>query len=204
MGNAIFENYKIATAMIENYDASQFPKLEENEDFIDKCETVLSAFIIRIDRKRLTEDDKLVMTEILNSIGDFERMGDYCMNIAYIARSKNEKNLSFSPIGVKETKDITDAVEFTLDNTLTAFLKDDVVLARRIDPLSETIKELQETIKAHHVERLEAGICSIEGGVFLFDLCNCFERIASHSANVALHVVKLLKSSLLPRLPLKM
>ena len=190
MGNAIFENYKIATGMIDNYDAALFPKLEENENFIDKCESVLSSYIIRIDRKRLTEDDRLVMTEILNSVGDFERMGDYCMNIAYTARSKYEKNLSFSSIGANEISVIVEAVEFTLDNALTAFLKDDVVLARRIDPLSESIKELQETIKAHHVERLEAGICSIEGGVFLFDLCTCFERIASHSANVAQHVVK--------------
>ena len=45
-------------------------------------------------------------------------------------------------------------------------------------------------IKTHHVDRLQAGDCSIEGGVSLFDLINSFERIASHAANVSLHVIK--------------
>ena len=84
MSDFILENYKLATRMIYEYDESKLPKMEENEAFIDKCETVLSAYVVRIDRKRLTPDDKLLVNEILNSIGDFERMGDYCMNIAYI------------------------------------------------------------------------------------------------------------------------
>ncbi|MBR3041784.1 MAG: Na/Pi cotransporter family protein, partial [Eubacterium sp.] len=86
MGEAILENYKLATDMIYQYSDEMLPKMEENEAFIDKCETVLSAYIVRIDRKRLTADDKLMVYEILNSIGDFERMGDYCMNIAYVAK----------------------------------------------------------------------------------------------------------------------
>ena len=190
MSEAILENYKLATSMIYEYNESKLPQMEQNEAFIDKCETVLSAYIVRIDRKRLTEDDKLTVYEILNSIGDFERMGDYCMNIAYVARNKNELDIHFSPAGHKEVETIIGAVEYTIETTVNAFNKDDIYLAVRVEPLSQAIDELKEVIKTHHVERLQDGVCSIEGGVSLVDLVNSFERIASHAANVSLHVIK--------------
>jgi len=190
MSELVVENYKLATSMIYEYDEAKFPLMEENESFIDKCETVLSAYIVRIDRKRLTAEDKLTVNEILNSIGDLERMGDYCMNIAYVAKDKNEQDIHFSPAGHMETEKIIDAVRYTIETTHKAFIADDMNLAVRVDPLSQTVDELKEIIKSHHVERLQDGICSIEGGVFLFDLVNSFERIASHSANVSLHVIK--------------
>lgn len=196
MTDAIRDNYSTATSMIYHYDASRFPEMEQNEDFLDRCETVLSSYLVRIDQRRLTRDDKLVVSEILNSISDLERIGDYCMNIAYVAKEKNEQGIHFSPYGHREVDTIVSAVESTMDTCFTAFQKDDEALAVRVEPLSETIDKLRELIKSHHVERLQNGDCSIQGGVHLFDLINSFERISSHSANVALHVIKRVSNNL--------
>ena len=190
MSEAIMDNYRYATSMIYEYDETKFPVMEENESFIDKCETALSAYIVRINRNRLTVEDKLTVYEILNSIGDLERIGDYCMNIAYVAKAKNEQDIHFSPSGHKEVEGIISATEYTLETTIKAFTTDDTSMAVRVEPLSEAIDELKEIIKSHHVDRLQEGTCSIAGGVSLFDLVNSFERIASHAANVSLHVIK--------------
>lgn len=190
MSEKILENYKISTSMINEYDESAFADLEANEAFLDKCETVLSAYVVRIDRKRLTPDNKLAVTEILHSIGDFERIGDYCMNIAYVAKSNYENNIVFSEAGKKEINTIINAVGYTLDTLITSFMKDDGNRAVRIEPLSHTINNLKEIIKSHHVLRLQTGDCGVEGGIALFDLTNSFERIASHAANIALHIIK--------------
>ena len=195
MTDAIHENYRMATSMIYTYDASKFPEMEANEEFLDQCETALSAYIVRIDQRRLTADDKLVVSEILNSISDLERIGDYCMNIAYVAREKNEQEIHFSPYGHREVDTIIDAVEYTMDTCFTSFQTDDETLAVRVEPLSEMIDKLKELIKSHHVDRLQNGDCSIQGGVHLFDLINSFERISSHSANVALHVIKRVRNN---------
>ena len=190
MSEAIMDNYRYATSMIYEYDETKFPLMEENESFIDKCETALSSYIVRINRNRLTAEDKLTVYEILNSIGDLERIGDYCMNIAYVAKEKNEQDIHFSPSGHKEVEGIISATEYTLENTIKAFTTDDTSMAVRVEPLSEVIDELKEIMKSHHVDRLQEGTCSIAGGVSLFDLVNSFERIASHAANVSLHVIK--------------
>ena len=190
MGDTIIESYNVATDMIYNYDESKFALLEENESFIDKCESVLSPYVMRIDRKRLPEDDRHMVVEILNSISDFERMGDYCMGIAYTAKDKNEKGIHFSPAGHREVESIVAATKYTLESTIKAFKEDDATLSIRIEPLSETIDKLKEIMKTQHVERLQTGECGIEGGIELMELITGFERIASHCSNVALHIIK--------------
>lgn len=190
MADAIYENYQIATGLIYNYDPSKQALLEENESFVDKCESALSAYIIKINSKRLSTDDRLVVSEILNSVSDFERMGDHCINIFYVAQDKNAQDIHFSPAGHKEIDTIITAVGNAMKTTFEAFKHDNAAAAIRIEPLAETIDKLKETIKAHHVERLQSGECGIEGGIALVDLVTSFERISSHCANISLHIVK--------------
>ncbi|MCI8509036.1 MAG: Na/Pi symporter [Lachnospiraceae bacterium] len=196
MADAIYENYKIATELIYNYDPSKRNVLEENESFIDKCESALSAYIVKINSKRLSKDDRLVVSEILNSISDFERMGDHCINISYVAQDKNEQDIHFSPAGHKEVDTIVSAVDNAMKTTFEAFKHDNASAAIRIEPLAEAIDKLKETIKIHHVERLQAGDCGIEGGIALVDLVTSFERISSHCSNISLHVIKRVENDL--------
>jgi phosphate:Na+ symporter len=194
MGDLIMENFKLSTSMLEVFDEKKIPIMEENERFIDRCETDLSSYIVRIDRKRLTSEDKLTVYEILNSIGDYERMGDYCMYIFYVAKSKNEQKIKFSNEGNNELKTVIDAVSYTLEMTTKSFNEDDINLSIRVEPLLATVNELNEVIKSHHVQRLQEGKCSIEAGISFFDLLNSFERISAHASNVSLHVIKKVKN----------
>lgn len=190
MREKILINFRMAIGMIENFDESRFPQMEENEAFIDRCETVLSAYVLRIDQRRLTPDSRLIVSEILNSISDFERLGDYCMNITYTARDMSENGVRFSEAGQMEYDMISRAAAYAIENTFRAFETNDARLAARVEPLSEVIDRLKEMIKTNHVVRLQHGDCGIEAGVALNDLINSFERMASHAANIALHVIK--------------
>ncbi|GEM_PF-2087 len=190
MGERLRENYKLANGLLSGYDQAAFDRLEKNEGFIDRCETALSAYIVRIDRKRLTPDNKREMMEILNSIGDFERMGDYCMKIAWAARHMQEKDIVFSDSGKQEIRYISEACGYVLDTVLDAFINDDLSCAVKIEPAADTIEEMEQLIRSRHVERLRAGDCGAEGGAVLYELVSAYERIAGHASNVSLHVAK--------------
>lgn len=190
MLDSIYENYQIATGLIYNYDEAKLEQLDENEAFIDKCESALSAYLVKINSKRLSSDDRLAVAEMLNSVSDFERMGDHCVNIYYVAQDKNAQNIHFSPAGHKEVDTIIGAVGSIMKTTFEAFKTNNLTAAIRIEPLAETIDKLKETIKSHHVDRLQTGDCGIEGGIALVDLVTSFERIASHCGNVSLHIIK--------------
>ena len=188
-------NFRIATNMIRHYDESSFTQLDKNEHFADRCETELTSYIIRINRAGLSEDAKFMLSEILNSIGDVERIGDYCMNIAYIARDMKYNKINFSLEGMRELDIMMRAAQETISNLFTAFRTRDRLLAIKTEPLSDIIEQMSAVLKEHHILRLQEGICNAHSGAAFFDLTNSFERISAHAGNVSLHIIKRMEAN---------
>ncbi len=187
----IMENYYLSTGMFYNYSEEDMAKVENNEKFIDKCETTLNEFLLKVtSQNMLSRDLRKQASELLNSISDLERIGDHCAAMAHFSASMKEAKLSFSEKGKAELQIIITAVEKILDLSFTAFKKDDSSATIRIEILDDMINELKETIKEHHVNRLQTGECSVEVGFFLVDTLTSLERIGGHCVNVAHHVTK--------------
>ena len=49
---------------------------------------------------------------------------------------------------------------------------------------------MTETIRLNHIDRLQAGECTIEKGFILADILNCYERISDHCSNIAVAVLE--------------
>ena len=194
MQKRIQENYRLAIQMINQPANGQFEQLEKNEAFIDQCETALLSYIIRIDRKKLPKPDRKIASELLRSVSDFERIGDYSINIAYIAKDMNEANTVFTQAGYREIETIASATSHQLSTLWKAFDTNSRTLAIHVEPLGEVIDELKDVIKQHHIGRLTRGECSVQGGADLYDMLTCFERISSHANNVALHIIAVQES----------
>ena len=190
MGKKIMENYNISMGLLTEYDKNAFNTLNDNEGFIDRCETALSAYVVRIDRDRLTPDNRLMAQEILNCIGDYERIGDYSINIGYIAQECHENKVKFSKKGRKELNSMLEATKNLISMTLESFDGDKLSEAVRIEPLGKAIRRLKDESEKNHVERLQDGDCGVNGGVALYDLINCFEKIALHARSISRHIVK--------------
>ncbi len=190
MGDKIQENYKIAIGLLTNFDNNAFDILNKNEDFIDKCETALSTYIVKIDRDRLTIDNRKVIFAMLNTIGDYERIGDYCINIAYIAEECNNDKVVFSEVGLKEITGIAEATGYIIELIFSAVASENMSKAYMIQPLASAIDNMKEVIESHHVDRLQTGDCGVKGGVALYDLTSFFQRIALHSKVISKHLIK--------------
>ncbi len=186
----IEENFSIAMSFIDKFEEEKFPVMEKNERFVDRCETALTSYIIRIDRSALSDDKKFMISEILNSIGDLERIGDYCMNIAFETRDMAAEKIGFSEVGNRELKLLIKATEESLERLFSAYRDRDRMSAIRVEPLSEMIGHMKDIMKDHHIIRLQEGICNAISGAVFFDLGNCFDRIGAHAANVSLHIIK--------------
>ena len=184
------ESYSASVNMISHYRPELYDRLYENEAFFDRCETELSSYLLKINKNRLNASDKNVIAELLGSISDFERIGDYSISIALTAKEMHERGLKFSKTGMNEMYCITAATSQSVHSALNAFVENDAALAARTEPLTEVIDKLKELIRSHHVDRLQKGDCGIEGGIMLFDITTCLERISAHSSNIAMHVVK--------------
>lgn len=195
MGETIQENYDMAVTLLHDFDEKTFEKLNENENFLDKCETALGEYLVRITSKNIRREDQKQVAELLHCVGDFERIGDHCVNIAEVGQFNKEQNIFFSEKGLTEIKAVTEAVKQVITITLDAYKNDNLTVAYRVEPLEEVIDVLKESIKTHHIERLSNGDCSVQAGISLTEFLTSAERISDHCSNIALHVIEKLATS---------
>lgn len=196
MADCIRENFDIARKLISEYNEEEAAKLEENEDFIDKCESSLNNFLLKVtSQNNMSRAERLDVSELLNSLSDMERIGDHCENLLVVSKNIQEQKISFSDQGMKEIEMALKATDNIIDMTLSAFKEDDLQAISRIEPLAQTISEITELIKDHHVIRLQVGECGISGGFALVDILTSLDRIGSHCKNIGLHIAKKIRGT---------
>ena len=185
MINISKEAFLKSTALMNNFDNTQFKEVEELESRIDKYEDKTSTYLVKIAEQSISAKESRIVSELLHCIGDIERISDHALNIAETAKEIHDKKISFSLKAQEDIKVITQAVTEILDIATEALTKEDVELAMRVEPLEQVIDQLKRKIKNGHISRLRQGDCTMELGFILSDLLTNYERISDHCSNIA-------------------
>jgi phosphate:Na+ symporter len=189
MGKLALYNFGQMKKLFEKFDKDIFDKLNENEEKIDLMEDRLNAYLVKINDCELTDYENRRVTELLHLTSEFERIGDYTMNLIEDAQKLGDEGISFSESAKHELGVISDAVEEIIGMAIRCTEYNDVETAAKIEPLEETIDYLNEILKARHIERLKDGECVVESGVSFIDLLINLERISDHCSNIAVYVI---------------
>ncbi|MCD8054409.1 MAG: Na/Pi cotransporter family protein [Lachnospiraceae bacterium] len=192
MGTCIQENLGIATVLLtgETYDTKKSGRLEENEHFLDKCEASIGEYLVKTTHHTMTEDDSHRATEILQTVSDFERIGDYCVNISETAQYMHENGVHFTDVARREVDTLLSAVSTIVDLTVDAFSVESSESIISIEPLEEVIDQLTEDLRARHVRRLQSGQCAVSSAISFVELLNNVERISDHCSNIAVYIIQ--------------
>ena len=180
-----------AVSLLEKYDESVVNEVSIMETKVDKYEDELGSYLIKVSSKSLFQQDSRLLSVLLHSIGDFERISDHAINIIEAAKEMSDKNMKFSDSATKELRIFTQAVKDIVVTTFKAFETEDIELARTVEPFEEVIDDLSEELKRRHVKRLRTKECTIELGFVLSDIINNYERIADHCSNLAVCLIQL-------------
>ncbi len=178
-----------AATLLDHYDAEKARQVVAWEKELDQYEDALGTYLVQLSVKRQSEKDSLRVSKILHSINDFERLGDHAVNLMEAAQELHEKGLSFSDKAKAELAILREAIEEILNLTGQAYAENDGATARMVEPIEQCVDHLVTDIKARHIDRLQAGECSIALGFVLSDVLNNFERISDHCSNIAVAVI---------------
>lgn len=190
MGEKAREDLRLAVELLADYDEKKLERLNENEATIDKLENTLDSYLVKLTDRALTDPESALVSELLHTLTNFERIGDYAVNVSEIATTMHQREIAFSDVARKEVDALTSAVEATLDITLECYEKRDHALALHVEPLEEVVDLMEEVLKNRHVERLKTGACTIELGTQFLELTINLERISDHCSNVAMLIVR--------------
>ena len=190
------ETLKMSMEVVTTFDAKKCAEVIDNENAIDIFEDKIGSYILKISSKDLSENDSKIVSSMLHTIGDLERISDHAVNIVEAAEEMHSKKIKFSPQALRELPVIINAVSEILDMSINAFVNNDVNLAKNVEPLEDVIDQLRSDLKTRHIERLRNGKCTIELGFILQDLLTNFERVSDHCSNIAVYLIQINDNSM--------
>ncbi len=182
--------------LLREYDPKKAVEVNDNENAIDLYEDKIGSFLLKISSKDLSVNDSRIVSNVLHTIGDLERISDHAVNILEAAEEMRQKKISFSSQAKSEIDVMVKAVTEILHMSIQSFMNTDVSLAKEVEPLEDVIDQLRVDLKARHIERLRSGICTIELGFILQDLLTNFERVSDHCSNIAVCLIQIRENSM--------
>ncbi len=189
MGKLAMDNFNAARGLFVHFDLKVCERIREVENVIDKYEDRLSRYLLELSRKEISESDSSRVSQLMYVMSEFERIGDYTINIVEIIESMQENKTSFSPRAQSEMDTVFDAASEIIGMAVSSFEASDVEHAMNIEPLEEVIDAMVEMLKNRHIERLRQGKCTIEAAFpFVESLAN-IERISDHCSNTATYII---------------
>ena len=196
MAKIVEYNLINSTKMLKSFHQRGADHIAENELKIDMYEDKLDSFLLKLSTKELSDEDSNRITQLLLTIGDYERIGDHASYILKIAETMNEKKQKFSPEAIEELKIIVHAVSEIFRMTLDVFANNNTILAQEIEPLEQVIKKNIRKVKNRHIKRLKDGLCSVDASFMFSDLMNDLRRIAAHCSNIATCAIQIKDSTM--------
>ena len=196
MAKVVEYNFLNSTKMLKSFHQRSAEHIAENEIKIDTYEDKLGSFLLKLAGRQLSDEDSNRITQLLLTIGDYERIGDHASYILKIAETMHEKKQKFSPEAIEELKVIVHAVSELFRMTLEVFTTDNTVLAQEVEPLEQVIKKNIRKVKNRHIKRLKDGLCSVDVSFMFSDLMNDLRRIAAHCSNIATCTVQIKDSTM--------
>ena len=85
-----------AVSLLSHFDVKTADRIERNEQIVDNYEDKLGSYLVKISSKNLSSADSNDVSQLLHTIGDFERISDHAVNLLRVARELHDKNLKFS------------------------------------------------------------------------------------------------------------
>ena len=195
MGKLARKNFSASVRQLEQYNHKEVEKIREREDTIDRLEDRLGNYILKIPQDNLSEESSATISALLHILSEFERIGDYSINLVKFAENMESTGAEFSPQAKFELITIGEAVKEAIDMAVGCFEKQDLALAETIEPLEEVVDQMQETLKDRHINRLRNGQCTVDAAFPFVESLSCLERISDHCSNIGIYMISYVRGS---------
>jgi len=161
-----------------------------HEMMIDTYDQKLHDYLIKISQIGLETQDSRRLSRDLDTIRDFERIGDHLTNIIEFFVERYDENHQLSEEGHQDLTELYELLIDMMDVTLNAFANQDTELARKVIEMEDMVDELEEKFRYRYIERLKNGQVTFVISNNYADILANLERIGDHLMNIASSVIE--------------
>ena len=185
MGVIARDNFAKGCTLLVDYDESQVAAIEADEDCLDQFADRSDRFLIGLSKVIESEADDRQVDMLMQTVPNFERIGDYATNLVELGQRLSAENTTFSDMAKQELELICSAVNEILDITVNAVTNDDNEAAKSIEPLEEVIDDMVMILRDRHTKRLKSGACSVDTGLVVMESLTYLERASDQCSSIA-------------------
>ena len=197
MANIARQNFAKGCRQLVEYDESMVSEIEADEDCLDQFADLSDRFLIGLSKVVETEVDDRQVDMLMQTVPNFERVGDYATNLVELGQRLKAENTSFSEMAQQELDIICSAVNEILDITVKAFASNDNNAAKAIEPLEEIIDDMVMILRNRHTKRLKSGACSVDTGLVFMEALTYLERASDQCSSIAVMMLARENASIL-------
>ncbi|MBH6949612.1 Na/Pi cotransporter family protein [Clostridioides difficile] len=191
MGHKATNSLEHSIAGFLNKSNEDINKAFESEKVVNKLQKDILNYLLKLSKEPLRDDERFRTDLLFNTVNDIERVSDHAENIAELAMSVKEMNISFSDSAIREIYEIYNKTITNFKDALIVLDVKDFELANKVLEVENEVNYLEKTFRNSHMIRLNNGNCTIDAGVLYLDLLTNLERISDHSTNIVKQVLKL-------------
>lgn len=185
MGELARSNFDKGCRLLTEYSEEIAAQIDADEDCLDQFADAADNFFIGLAKSVETEMDDRQLDMLMQTVPNFERIGDYATNMVELAQKLRDEKAAFSDNAKKELDIVCNAVNEILNITVAAFASDDNERAKAIEPLEETIDDMVMILKDRHTKRLKTGQCNVSCGLVFMEALTYLERASDQCSSIA-------------------
>ena len=183
------DNFVKGCKVLAKYDPVLVSEINADEDALDQFTDSTDHFLIGLSKNIETVGDDRQLDMLMQTVPNFERIGDYATNLVELAERLQAESTSFSDMAKKELEIIGTAVTEIISLTVDAFAHGDNEKAKTIEPLEETIDDMVNILRDRHTKRLKSGACSIGSGLVFMETLTYLERASDQCSSIAISML---------------
>ena len=167
-------------------DMKKIGDISDREETINEMQKDLTKYIVQLSRRKLTEEQSLIVSAIITSVNNIERSGDRVIEIASLCQKKADGELKFTGEALGELKEIEEVLVQMFDYTAISLEEQNLEAVEKMEELEEKLDYMAEKFQKNHIDRLNEGTCNVDSGVLFIDIISHLERIGDHVYKISM------------------
>ena len=185
LGNYAVKAFDLSYDYIINSNEKVAEKGHKTEEAINTIDEKLTRYLISLSSEALSQKESEVLTNILDSSRDLERIGDHAEALINLNDYLQRKNVQFSNSALEELEDIYRQTSDFVKDALESVENNDLEKAQSLIERHEAINKMERVLRKTHIKRLNNGECSTQAGVNFIDIISHYTRVSDHAMNLA-------------------
>ena len=185
MGKIALTNFGRGCEQLTKYDETRIAVIDEDEECLDQFADHADHFLIGLSKVVENEADDRQVDMLMQTVPNFERIGDYATNLVELGQRLQEEKACFSETAMQELELLSSAVTEILNITVDAFESDNNEAAKAIEPLEEIIDDMVMILRDRHTKRLKKGECNVSSGLVFMETLTYMERASDQCSSIA-------------------